>query len=97
MRTITHAYITLHKFNLGNKHWWTSISLALVAIQVHTLCLCLCLYSSGFASGGGWCTEFGIRDNIPNTGSLIPDGIRLIFFCGIRDIMLDIEKYEFLV
>ena len=29
--------------------------------------------------------------------SLIPDGIRDIFFCGIRDIMLDIEKYEFLV
>jgi hypothetical protein len=28
------------------------------------------------------CTEFGIRD---------------IFFVGIRDIMLDIEKYEFLV
>ncbi len=27
-------------------------------------------------------TEFGIRD---------------IFLCGIRDIMLDIEKYEFLV
>ena len=24
-------------------------------------------------------------------------GIRDIFFCGIRDIMLDIEKYEFLV
>ena len=30
-------------------------------------------------------TEFGIRDNVPNT-----DGIRNIFFFGIRDIVLDI-------
>ena len=30
-------------------------------------------------------TEFGIRDNVPNT-----DGIRDIFFFGIRDIVLDI-------
>ena len=35
-------------------------------------------------------TEFGIRDNVPNT-----DGIRDIFFC-IRDIVLDIWKYELL-
>ncbi len=34
-------------------------------------------------------TEFGI---VPNT-----DGIRDIFFLGIRDIVLDIWKYEFLV
>ena len=34
-------------------------------------------------------TEFGIRDNVPNT-----DGF---FFFGIRDIVLDIWKYQFLV
>ncbi len=40
-----------------------------------------------------YCTQSSVLGII----YLIPDGIRDIFLCGIRDIMLDIEKYEFLV